>query len=100
MTAWSAAPQGGLWIQVKVQPKAAREKVGGLAASVDGDRLRIAVTSAPEDGKATDAAMSALARALDTNSSTITLVRGATSRQKTFHIAGDVPRLTARLEKL
>ena len=99
MSFYSAA-QGGVLIQVKVQPKAARQKVGGLAASTDGDRLRVAVTCAPEDGKATQSAMRALAQALDVSLSAIALVRGATSRQKTFHVAGDVARLMARLEKL
>jgi uncharacterized protein (TIGR00251 family) len=90
----------GLLVAVKVQPNARRAAVGGLAASEDGERLRIAVTSPPEDGKATIAAAQALARALDVATSAVTLVRGATSRQKTFQVVGDGPRLIARLELL
>ena len=100
MPAWSLAPDGGLLIQVRVQPKASREKVGGAAASPDGERVAIAVTTPPEDGKATQAAAHALAKALGVANSAVSLVRGATSRQKTFHVAGDGDRLQARMEKL
>jgi hypothetical protein len=98
MPAWTPA-DGGVLVAVKVQPKSGREMVGGRSALAE-DRLSIRVTAVPEDGKATLAAAKALARALDVPSSAVTLVRGATSRQKTFHVAGDPPGLIARLENL
>lgn len=99
MPPWTATA-GGVSLAVRVQPKARHESIGGLAASADGERLRIAVTAAPEDGKATAAAAAALARALAVAAGRVTLVRGAASREKTFHIAGDSAELMARLERL
>ena len=48
--------------------------------------IRIAVTEVPEGGKATEAARVALARALGVAKSRLTLVRGATSRDKLFRL--------------
>jgi len=99
VAAWAETPSGVL-VAVKVQPKARRAAVGGRAASADGERLRIAVTTAPENGEATTAAAKSLAAALKVPGSAITLVRGATSREKTFHVTGNVTKLIARLEEL
>ena len=52
---------------------------------VDG-QIRIAVTSSPEDGRATEAARAALAEALGVAKTRLTLVRGTKSRDKLFRL--------------
>lgn len=66
---------------VRVTPRAARN-----AVMQEGDALRIAVTAAPVDGKATDAARRLLAEALGVAPSRLTLLRGAASRDKRFRL--------------
>lgn len=66
---------------VRVTPRASREKVE-VAEGV----VRVYVTCVPEDGKANRAVTEALARALGVAKSRLSLVRGATSRDKTFRL--------------
>jgi len=71
----------GATLAVRVTPNARR---AGL--DLVGDTIRIAVTEVPEGGKATEAARVALARALGVAKSRLTLVRGATARDKLFRL--------------
>lgn len=68
-------------IAVRVTPKAARNSI-----TVTEQTLKISVTTAPENGKATDAVRALLATALNIAPTRLTLVRGATSRDKLFRI--------------
>ena len=83
-------------IAVKVQPKSRRPGLQGVA----GDRLRIGVTEAAEDGRANRAACATLADALDISASTVSVLIGATSREKTLMIAAPSPQLLERLAAL
>lgn len=74
------ATQGAV-IAVRVTPKAARN-----AVTETDQGLRISVTTVPEDGKATKAAIKLLAAALGVPKSALTLLRGATSRDKVFRL--------------
>jgi uncharacterized protein (TIGR00251 family) len=87
----------GVELRVKVQPKSRRPGVGGLAP--DG-ALRVAVTEAPEDGRANRAVCAALADALDVPASSVGVAHGAASRLKTIRVAGDPERLSATLRRL
>jgi uncharacterized protein YggU (UPF0235/DUF167 family) len=100
LTGWWRAEPGGATVRVKVQPKARRPGLGGMAPAADGPRLRVAVTEAPEDGRATRAACEALARALGVANSAVQLVQGAAAREKTLAVAGDHATLGPRLEAL
>ena len=91
---------GGVSVAVKVQPKARRAGVQGVAMSADGPRLRIAVSEAPEDGKANRAACQTLAKALGVAQNTVSVASGATNREKIMHVSGDPAILAARLEAL
>ncbi len=53
--------------------------------------LRVAVTAAPERGKANEAIQKLLAETLDLKPGRITLIAGATSRQKKFLLDGIEP---------
>lgn len=66
---------------VRVTPKAARNQV----SVIDGV-IRVSVTTVPEDGKATQAVIKLLAKSLGVAKSRLTLIRGATSRDKTFRL--------------
>jgi hypothetical protein len=69
----------GATFAVRVTPNARR---AGLEVS-DGV-IRISVTVPPEGGRATEAARDLLARTLGVAKTRLTLVRGATSRDKVF----------------
>jgi uncharacterized protein len=73
--------QPGSTIAIRVTPNARRAGV----ELVDG-QIRVAVTETPEAGKATEAARAALAKALGVAKTRLTLVRGATSRDKLFRL--------------
>ncbi|EIE52828.1 hypothetical protein AL036_15390 [Salipiger aestuarii] len=75
--------QPGVTLALRVTPKASRN---AIRAEDDGT-LRVFVTAVPEDGKANAAVHKLLARALGVPKSRLTLVRGATSRDKLFRIA-------------
>jgi hypothetical protein len=99
MSFWRTA-EGGVRVAVKVQPKSRRPGVGGRAPDVDGERLRIGVAEAAEDGRANRAACAALANALGVRQGDVSVALGATSRDKTLFVAGDAGVLAARLEAL
>jgi uncharacterized protein len=89
----SAHAQGSL-LRVRAQPGARKNAlIGEHAGSV-----RVAVTAAPERGKANEAIVRLLADALGCKASQVALVSGGTSREKRFLIAGIHPdELRARL---
>ena len=69
-------------LHVRVQPKARANAVKGW----HGAALRVSVTAAPEDGKANRAVIELLAETFDVAPSSISLVRGAVSRDKLFRL--------------
>ena len=69
-------------LHVRVQPKARANVVKGW----HGDALRVSVTAAPEDGRANRAVIDLLAETFDVAPSSISLVRGAASRDKWFRL--------------
>ena len=75
---------GGLVVDVLVQPRASRAGVGPAV----GDRLRVSVTAPPVDGKANAAVIEAVADAFGVRRADVTIVRGETGRRKTVRIAG------------
>jgi len=74
-------------VAIRVQPGSTRPGVGGEAA-VPGTEpcLVVRVAARAVDGKATEAALRALAEALGVRRRDVTLVRGATSRTKLVEI--------------
>jgi hypothetical protein len=71
-------------LEVRVSPSASADAIT-LPAS--GGVLAMRTTAPPEDGKANDAVLRLLAKALDQPVSTLELVRGATSRNKLIRLA-------------
>jgi uncharacterized protein (TIGR00251 family) len=97
--AWRAVADG-VEVCIKAQPRSRRPGLGGLVCSADGPRLKLAVSAAPEDGRANRAICDLLAAALHVAPSQVAVVQGATSREKTCRIAGDPAQLSKALEFL
>ncbi len=77
----------GTILPVVAQPGAKRNAVLGERAGA----LRVAVTAAPDKGKANDAIQSVLAENLGCKTAQVAMISGATSRQKRFLIRGIAP---------
>jgi uncharacterized protein len=82
---WKAEIQPPCAIAVHAIPKSAKNGVEGWEVDAAGARwLRVRITAAPEDGKATAALIKLLAKELGCAKSALQLVQGATSRYKRF----------------
>ena len=71
----------GAEIAVRVTPKSSRN-----AVVIEAGTIRVYVTVVPEGGKATAAVVTLLAKALGVAKSRLTLLRGATGRDKVFRL--------------
>lgn len=74
-------------VTVRVRPGSARPGVGGGHAGA----LVVRVSERAVDGRATDAALSAIAAAFGVHRRAVTLVAGRTSRTKIVDVAGASP---------
>ena len=74
--------EGGIVVSVKVQPNASKDRVIGEHAG----QIKIAVTVAPEKGKANKAVIKVLSKLLGVKTSGIEIVSGETSRDKKVFI--------------
>jgi uncharacterized protein (TIGR00251 family) len=81
-----AAPRGGAVarIAVRVQPRSRRDEIAGER---DG-ALLVRVTAPPVEGKANDAVRKLLAKRLRLAPSRVSVVRGASARDKLVEIEG------------
>ena len=70
-------------LDIRVQPRASRN-----AIEVDGERVTVRVTAAPESGKANDAVVALLAKRLRVPKRSVQIVRGHKSRDKRISIEG------------
>lgn len=78
---WAELAVSGTEFSVKVTPRARRN-----AVSREAGQIRITVTAAPEEGRATAAVAEALAHALGVAKTRLTLLRGAVARDKLFRL--------------
>lgn len=86
---------GGVVLPVQAQPGARRNGVTGVHAG----RLKVAVTQAPEKGKANKALIEVLSEALGLKRAQIRLMSGETAGLKKFVVAGvDKAALGERVE--
>jgi len=74
----------GVLLPVRAQPGARRVGVVG----VHGGALKVAVSAAPEKGKANAALVEAIVEAFELKRSQVTLYRGETNPQKLFLLDG------------
>ena len=71
-------------VSIRVRPGSARTAVGGE----HGGALVVRVTAPAVDGRATEAALAAVAGAFGVRRREVTLISGATSRTKVVEVAG------------
>jgi uncharacterized protein len=87
LTVGEADHNDGVRLEIYVRPGASRTVVGG---EYDG-RLVVRVVEPADDGRATVAAINAVADALKTSRPAVTLVRGAASRRKLLEVDTGAP---------
>lgn len=76
-------------LHIRLNPKASSNRIGEERMLPDGTRqLKAYVTAVPEDGKANAALIELLAEHFGVAKSKITILRGATDRNKLLEIAG------------
>jgi uncharacterized protein (TIGR00251 family) len=81
-------------VAIRVKPGSSRTAVGGRHG--DTGAIIVAVTARAVDGKATEAALRAIAAAFGVRRAAVTLVAGATSRDKVVDIEGEAAELAGR----
>lgn len=81
---WLHIRPDGVVVSLKVQPRAARNEIGGPI----GNELKVKVTAPPVDSAANEALVRFLAERLGCARNAVQLVRGATSRHKQILIVG------------
>ncbi|UEM03236.1 DUF167 family protein [Skermanella rosea] len=93
----------GVTVAVRLTPRASRNAVAGIGAGQAGREqavLKVMVTAVPESGRANEALVRLLAKEWKVPRSAITLIAGATDRNKILHVAGDPADLMTRLTTL
>lgn len=89
----------GLALSLRVTPRAGRNRIERVVDDADGGTaLKLAVTAAPEGGKANAAAIALLAREWRLPKSAFTVTRGVANRRKTVAIEGDGQALKEKLD--
>lgn len=80
---WYRKSDQGWLISIHAQPGAKKSEVAGL----HGDALKIRIASPPVDGRANEALIAFVAKALGVPRAAVTLAHGAGSRRKTLLLA-------------
>ena len=88
----------GLEIFLRVAPKSSANRIGAVA-KMDHLRLKVQVTTVPEDGKANAAVIKLLSKHWKIAKSLFTVTSGVTNRNKTLLISGDGVALTAKIKE-
>lgn len=84
---WLRADGDGIVLTLHIQPGAKKTEVAGR----HGDALKIRLAAPPVDGKANEALIAFLAKALGVPKANVELVAGQTSRAKRLRVAGVAP---------
>ena len=86
---------GGTRLRLRVKPGARKNAILG----VHGGALKVSVTAPPERGKANEAVVALLAKALDVPTSAVEIVAGEASKDKIVTVVLKAGELQARLQK-
>jgi uncharacterized protein (TIGR00251 family) len=82
----------GVRLQLRIQPRASREEIVGVA----GDAIRIRLTAPPVEGAANEALVRLLARRLEVARSAVEVISGLTGRDKLVAVEGITAEQAAR----
>lgn len=89
---------GGVSLRLRVTPRGGADRIDGVAADASGEPyLRVRVSAVAEKGKANDAVLKLLAKALHLPRSALAVASGETGRTKLVTVSGDPARLMADL---
>ena len=83
---WRREDGGALVLALHVQPGAARTEVAGVHGAEGDVRLKVRLAAPPVDGKANAELLRFLAEAFGVPVRQVSLLRGATSRQKSVRV--------------
>jgi uncharacterized protein len=89
--AWMELRSDCVIVRIRAKPRSSRRGV----IRVDPDSIVVGIGSAPERGRANAELEELIARAVGLPRSTVTIVRGATSRLKVVQIATSTPSATS-----
>lgn len=89
---FAAAPGGGTFIRVQVQPRAARTEIAGP----HGDAIRIRLAAPPVEGAANEALIRLLSSRLGVPRAAVSIRSGQGGRRKVVAVAGLGPGEAAR----
>lgn len=88
--------QNGLKVRIRLTPSGRAMTIDGVMQNADGQGvLKVTVTTAPEDGKANKALIKLLAKEWKLAKSTLEVLQGQTSRNKTLLLSGDANQLAS-----
>ncbi|RDB35029.1 MAG: DUF167 domain-containing protein [Spirobacillus cienkowskii] len=73
-------------IKIKVTTRAKTEKIKQEVLPDNSIFLRVYVTAPPEDGKANDAVIKLIAKSFGVSKSSVSIIKGQTSREKVLEI--------------
>lgn len=95
---WSPDPADAraVLIRLKVVPGSSRDQIVGML----GDRLKVKVAAAPEDGKANAAVCHLLAKALGLPNAAVAIESGHSRPEKVARVTGVSPAAPADVAKL
>ncbi len=79
---WYQCQGKDMILRVRIQPRAAQDEIVGLY----GDRLKVRITAPPTDGKANEHLRAFLAKEFGVSKNQVTLLSGASSRDKRLRI--------------
>ena len=87
-------------VALKVTPRAAEDRIAGIAQDADGRAvIKVSVTAAPDRGKANQAVIRLLAKTWRIPKTRIEIVTGVSDRRKGLHIAGEPTQLLQQLSE-
>ncbi|MEQ8266038.1 MAG: DUF167 family protein [Parvibaculum sp.] len=87
---------GGVSLRIRVTPRGGADRIDGLGADASGEPfLRVRVSAVAEKGKANEAVLKLLAKALRLPRSALAVTSGETGRSKLVMVSGDPDRLMA-----
>jgi hypothetical protein len=96
---WRAV-DGGVALDLQVQPGAKADAVEGVVQQADGrPALKLRVKAPPAEGKANAAVVRLLARRWGLRKAAVSVAAGGRSRAKRLHLSGDPEDLAARLAR-
>ena len=91
----------GLEVALRVTPKASVNRVQGIMEQSDGSkRLKIQVTSVPENGKANEAVIKVLSKAWKIPKTGMIITSGALDRNKTICITSNMDDIMSMLDTM